>query len=769
MIKAKRKKIIINIGAVSALAVVGVVAAKTISDNAKPKTKDLGVITQSRGIATVINENDVLYSDRNSSNKDNNLKIKVKIEPEQPTVENPKPVQPEPTKPVTEPEQPEQPEQPVNPEPDPVEPVPDPEPANPDPVEPEPTDPAPAPDPEPVTPTPGSDPQPEPDPAPTPEQPKEPEPEDPDKAEDSVYTEQPKTTEPEPEQPTEPIIEQPIIVTPPEPEPEPEPDPSTEPSKAIEGYANPEAAKDLDFATMKPKPIDKVTKVKEEMKREIRENLSVINSIFNKNPNDLTEADKELLNKSIIKIANNNPQINYPENADFSYLFKLLKDPQQAYAFKITLENINRELENYLNKGMVPSFHWGDTGFGSFAHVNLEDNVVRNEYIARHKNSYFAYESQYHRNSKQIRNFEYDGFSKQNKTSEYSRYGAGADKGIEIYEYKPESAIAKEKVKTNKVMAILDAANTKGYNSFLSFLDKVKKANKQIDVLVIKNMGLKDKRQEFRHILKQLPESIQKLTLFFEGKDTTSLIALKDKRIQELDLYSSNDLLSKDWGIDPIALRGVKNITFDYTFAAMQDNTNMPGSIVFNRLRFDKDDTLEEINEGLDIAFKDRYNERIFQGEFGDGSWPTWLDFSLNKNIRSLEGMRFHNRVFKNLTLYNNTNTFTVNADTLAAQQWSAMLIKGPERPKLHFVSPVEVNTLYIQGNARDLDDNWGPELYGLIESGKNVFRTIYVDNQTMADRLNRSQAFTKFGKTAVVKSANFDPSGGGDAEISFS
>ncbi|SYV95772.1 Uncharacterised protein, partial [Mycoplasmoides gallisepticum] len=47
----------------------------------------------------------------------------------------------------------------------------------------------------------------------------------------------------------------------------------------------------------------------------------------------------------------------------------------------------------------------------------------------------------------------------------------------------------------------------------------------------------------------------------------------------------------------------------------------MPGSIVFNTLKFDKGMTLDQINEGLRIALKDRYGERIFQGAFGDGSW----------------------------------------------------------------------------------------------------------------------------------------------------
>ncbi|OBU78223.1 hypothetical protein BAY37_04015 [Mycoplasmoides gallisepticum] len=130
--------------------------------------------------------------------------------------------------------------------------------------------------------------------------------------------------------------------------------------------------------------------------------------------------------------------------------------------------------------------------------------------------------------------------------------------------------------------------------------------------------------------------------------------------------------------------------------------------------------------------------------------------------------MNFYGRVFKKLTLYNNSNIFTVDSKTLHQQQWSALLIKGPDRPKLMFVSPQKVDTLYIQGNAMDLGNNWGPELYGLIESGKYVFQKVYVDNETMANTLNSSQAFTTFGKRAIVKPRNFDTNGVNSENISF-
>ncbi|SYV93278.1 Uncharacterised protein, partial [Mycoplasmopsis synoviae] len=96
-------------------------------------------------------------------------------------------------------------------------------------------------------------------------------------------------------------------------------------------------------------------------------------------------------------------------------------------------------------------------------------------------------------------------------------------------------------------MAVLDATNREGYNSFLKFLQDATRAGRKIDGIVIRNMGLIDKTQDFSQILSKMPDSIQKLTLFFEGKDTSSLIGLKDKKIQEIDLYNSSNTIADDW------------------------------------------------------------------------------------------------------------------------------------------------------------------------------------------------------------------------------
>ncbi|MEA4115546.1 putative immunoglobulin-blocking virulence protein, partial [Mycoplasma sp. 744] len=639
--------------------------------------------------------------------------------------------------------------------------------------------------------------------------------------ETKVFTDVPKQIENT--EPPKDIVDEPIIVVKPEPVPEPEPIPRPEPEpdpepipepgpqpmpkpepepkkstiedmlpQASEGIVNINKLPDLDFSTLKPVETPK-GQLSEIDKKTIRTAINNLVTISQNIPAKFTPEQINEINKSINDIRKLNAYTKNEGDNDWSSLLNGLivsdgrtteekanaigwpyKDNRHNYSlsFKLMWENYQKDLESMLAKGMVPSLHWGSFG-NVWGFADHSDNVVRNKLIADNKKRYFPYDTEYKRTSGTIRNLDYEGFSKRDVTNTFRFLGASSNKGITVLEYNPTSAFAKSNVNEKRTIAVLDATNKEGYNSFLNFLLDAEKARKKIDGIVIKNMGLFDENQDFSEILSKMPNSIQKLTLFFEGKNTSSLIGLKDKKIQEIDLYNSNNTIADDWAINPYALKGVNNITFDYNYdiglpGIPGNNRDMPGSIVFNTLKFDKDMSLSQINEGLKIALKDRSNERIFQGSFGDGSWPTYLDFSNIPKIRSLQGMNFYNRVFKKLTLFNKTNVFTVDAKTLHLQQWSALLIKGPDRPKLMFASPRKVDTLYIQGNAVDLGDNWGPELYGLIESGKEVFNTVYVDNQVMANTLNDSQAFTTFGKTAIVKPSNFDTNGGNSETISF-
>ncbi|WP_416737917.1 putative immunoglobulin-blocking virulence protein [Mycoplasmopsis meleagridis] len=809
MIKAKKIKLVLYLGAVSTVAVASGITAKVIIDNSSIRAKDIGIITASRGSDSTIKVGNYEFRDDYASNKDNNLKKIVEVKPkEEPKVEptpSPTPKEPEPEEKHEEPKPDPEPEQPTPPKEE---------------TKPEETTPAPAPEPEPEPKPEEKQPEPE---NPTPEPVPEPEENTPTSTEeennntssntdsegesvelvDPVYGDV-DNTPPKVEEPKVDIINPPEVVNPPKPkeepkpEPKPTPKPETKPKPVVtdkisttpgtEGTVNIDSIPDLDFSHLKPDPvpgkIDAATKAQITRKVDAAAELFInqkahwteddykklndtLNYLIKLNPNRTNEKDKDF--RYLGKFAENNGKSAEEKRKEIGFVSNFNLDTNYPLALKTFWEQVKRDLPEMLDKGMILSPEWGFDAF-SWTFIDDSKNVVKRHNIELNKKRFFGYDSQYKRMPNDIKNNNYVGYSKKDVTYQFTSLGISKSDGISVLHYTPNSDYSKKNGKERNI-AVLDATNTSGYNKFLKFLQDAEKQNKKIDGIIIQNMGLIDKKQDFSKILEQLPSSIQNLTLFFQTHDTSSLIGLRNKTIQQVDIYSIGNTIDEDWAIDPYALRGVKYITFDYNYQYddfYNGNKDVAGSIVFNKLKFNKQDTFSQINEGLKIAFKDRSDERIFQGAFGDGSWPTWLDFSEHPEIRSLEGMNFYGRVFKNLTLWNNSNVFTVDAKKLNKQQWSALLIKGPERPKLNFVSPVEVDTLYIKGQPGDLGDNWGPELYALTEAGKNVFTKVIVDNEQMANVLNSSQAFTTFNKHAEVGTVSSSTSsGGGDADFS--
>ncbi|WP_036433855.1 putative immunoglobulin-blocking virulence protein [Mycoplasmopsis columboralis] len=773
MIKAKKAKLLLNIipfAAVAAIsATTAIIVYSSVNKNESNKAYIASRAINSNLIADAINTNL-----NNSSNKDNNLE---KLEKVKETVVEAEPVE-------------------KTPEAEPA-PAPEPEPT------PEP-EPAPVPEPTP-TPTPEPEPAPQPAPAPKPEPIPEPEPEP---KKPIIIADKPVEEKPAVEiPPVEKVEEPPLVLEPkeepkpqpqpepaPAPEPQPEPKPAPEPvpepkpvPKATEGAAvKIESLPDLDFAKLKsPKNGGSISEAE---KAVIKNSLNTLKALSVNIPAQWTAEQREQLHNAYEKLykyefgGEDVPPYNKEWVDNYFTLIqndgktmeeklkalglvgpRIVPNQNPALDFKNAIELFSKELDERLANGWVPHVGFETYSFGvSWAYADPSKNVVRNHAIESNKKRYFGYDKSPHRREdNDIKNNNYPGWVKTDVTSNYSDLGVSKSDGIEVLQYNPESEYARttEAGKSPRFVAVLDAANPSGYSKFLNFIKELGRTPfRKLDGIVIKNMGKYDRTQKFDHILSQIPDTVKKLTLIFEARDTSSLRALKDKHIEELEIYTSNGALDKEWAINPYALRGVKFVSFDY---AQQGY----GTIVFNKLKFDAEDNLSTINEAFRMVFDTRSGERIFQGAFGDGSWPTKLDFSNVPAIRSLKGMFLNNRVFKELTLYNSTNVFEVDLATLTSQQWSALLIKGPERPKLYFSSPTLVNTLYFKGDS--VPDNFGRDLYGLIESGNYHFQTIYVDNQAVADTLNSSQAFRTFNKHAVVKPANFNANGG-NSEISF-
>ncbi|SYV95902.1 Uncharacterised protein, partial [Mycoplasma putrefaciens] len=62
-------------------------------------------------------------------------------------------------------------------------------------------------------------------------------------------------------------------------------------------------------------------------------------------------------------------------------------------------------------------------------------------------------------------------------------------------------------------------------------------------------MGESDGGQKFKDILKELPDELPQLELFFSDRqtNTSSLIALENKKIKELSLYTTGNSLRESW------------------------------------------------------------------------------------------------------------------------------------------------------------------------------------------------------------------------------
>nr|WP_318033793.1 putative immunoglobulin-blocking virulence protein [Mycoplasmopsis bovis] len=233
-------------------------------------------------------------------------------------------------------------------------------------------------------------------------------------------------------------------------------------------------------------------------------------------------------------------------------------------------------------------------------------------------------------------------------------------------------------------------------------------ANKLLHI----ELGETSPTQEFKEILKSLPDNLPQLELFFSAQatNTSSLIALKDKNIKELSLYTMGNSLLDSWSFNPWSLNKVEWInTNDYNVSSQYPpNTPIATRISFDTVAFDQEDYLKEgdydrINNGLRMVYFVRNNEPFFQGRHGSGtepdsseggnSYPTGLDFSRVPKIKSLRGLVFHDiekpnngsRKIKRLTLANSNSSFEITSDELSAAGLENLAIGEPEQPKIFF------------------------------------------------------------------------------------
>ncbi|MEJ1834452.1 putative immunoglobulin-blocking virulence protein [Mycoplasmopsis synoviae] len=510
------------------------------------------------------------------------------------------------------------------------------------------------------------------------------------------------------------------------------------------------------------------------------------NDVFSKlkvNPDgtaEFTKAQKEELADSLGVPADKTEWFfkmflkNFEEGNQITDMYGMLRrDPSTAKTNReMFLHAINNvDFDFYFSINNIPYIKWeygNDITIGGRPPSDAENVVVQHQ-INLNKKRFLSSDSKWRRYSPQmIADNDYFGWTQTDITSEVtSRVTLPSTDGIKISKYvaNSDNAVATDKT-TPRYALTLDASNTRGYSDVIRNLQTLNAAGYKIEVFNVKRIG-HQKNQDFSAVFRAMPDTIKLLNLFFDDTNTDSLVGLKGKRIESLGLWTTKNQLDENWGIDPFLLKDVEEIEFDYQNSQSGDyprGAEVAGSIIFSRLRFDKSDTLPEIQKGLDVALIEKADQRAFQGYFGAGSWPSELDFTNHPNIKTLQGLKFgpkNDLVFKKLYLYNNSFNFNLTADQLSKSGFHHLLFRTEpsKHAEIHFSNETRVNQyqLYISGDASQMTGKWIPEFQGLLYAGQKTFiKTIYVDNQEMVNRLNDSGVPSLYGFSVVVKPAGY-------------
>ncbi|AIA29350.1 hypothetical protein MCFN_00960 [Mycoplasmopsis californica] len=385
---------------------------------------------------------------------------------------------------------------------------------------------------------------------------------------------------------------------------------------------------------------------------------------------------------------------------------------------------------------------------------NTVTNRMRKDNLERRV---FSYNSPYGRTPADIQDGTYPGWDREDVTRSHPVFKdfLKPNDGIKIIKMTRKERINKEDAFNEGLVIDLDAGNDEGYKKSLALIKKVKENNLVVASWRIRNMGKFEQGQKFKHILSELPNEIMQLDLQMsaEATNTGALIALENKHIKELSLYTDGNSTLEDWNINPFSVRNTEWInTNDYN----ANRGYAPGVVVwsrilFNTLSFDEGDhnpnasTEEEefdrINKGLRIAYYSRNNEPFFQGGFGPGlnpdhnegnnSYPTGLDFSRLGTIKTLRGLVFRDiqkpsnarRKIWRARFFNNSDTYTLTNKDLHNAGWEnfAPPVGPMDKPKITFSNGHQTTKIKIQDS--DLSQLSIRNLIKMIELIRNDWR----------------------------------------------
>ncbi|WP_051521876.1 putative immunoglobulin-blocking virulence protein [Mycoplasma leonicaptivi] len=345
----------------------------------------------------------------------------------------------------------------------------------------------------------------------------------------------------------------------------------------------------------------------------------------------------------------------------------------------------------------------------------------------------FGSKSKWNRHAGDIENGNYPGWNRTDVTAEIgSKYSVSGSDGFKI-ERLTKTADNPSKTPDGSLIVSIDVENPKGYEKSINFIKQAQANGEKISGYRIKNIGRVGATQDLKQVLAQLPQKLPLLELFFESFNSSSLIALKGKEIDELGLYTSQNSLSDEWAINPWSLDKVAYVNMaDYNVSSEYSKyARIFTRITFDSLRFDEEDWVSEndlnrINLGLRMAYFVRNNERIFQGGWGAGlkpdhdsngnSYPLGLDLSGIPQAKGLKNMVFYDitkgpyttRKLKRIVLFNDSETWETDIDNLNQAQFSTILDKQGSFPrsKILFSNKDNTKSIKIKPNVHGLKLN---------------------------------------------------------------
>ncbi|MFZ8230705.1 putative immunoglobulin-blocking virulence protein [Mycoplasmopsis bovis] len=455
-----------------------------------------------------------------------------------------------------------------------------------------------------------------------------------------------------------------------------------------------------------------------------RDNIHRYERLLN-NPNVVNflkeDAKKEYPNKNFDSIVQR--QIWLIHNLDQTKFTKLAKDAESFLSQGLVISPraaIINEDGTISSHGFAP-----DDQFNTVTSRISRDNRERRV---------FGYDSPYGRSPDNVWEGSYPGWKKEDVTSDtkFQKYNVSSADGIKLTKLTREKPEKGSGALNEGLVVEIDASNTSGYDKTLKLINELKKDKVQVTSYRIKNMGNNDPSQKFRDILNALPDNIPQLELFFsaEATNTSSLIALENKRIKELSLYTLGNSLLHKWSFNPLALRNTEWInTVDYNVSRdFRPNTSIPTRITFDTIAFDSDDfknkSFERINDGLRMVYFARNNEPFFQAGLGPGlnpdhnegnnSYPMGLDFSRVEGIKSLRNLVFNDvvksnntpRKIRRLTLFNNSEAFEISSDELSNASFEHFATDSMDpysKPKIMFSNGDTTNVIKIS-DSNELD-----------------------------------------------------------------